>query len=158
MMTFNDYKKYYHRYINSVLGLREQEFDCMNITESERTLFSSYEVGTKVLLMVAFIESNFLNKAQLKSLRKFEEPDAISVGVNFTQLSCFVYIRDCMAHNPNMLLLPDGQNTIKFTGMVSAGRFNFATINKENITVLESSIHQLHLTIRKFYGQLSPHI
>ena len=62
MINFEDYKKYYLRYIDRVLGLREQEFGCMGISENERILFSNYEIGTKVLLMISFIEANFLNK------------------------------------------------------------------------------------------------
>lgn len=89
----------------------------------------------------------------MRSLRNFEETDSISDDINLTQLSCFIYIRDCIAHNPNILLLPEGNNTNSFIQTVSKGRFNFATIESREITIFDNSIHQLHLTIRKFYGR-----
>ena len=152
MTPFEDYKHYYSRYIDSLLGIREQEFDCMDITNEEKKLFANYMTGTKISLMIAFIESNFINNRQMRDLRKFNEIEGIPNDIHQSLLSCFIYIRDCIAHNPRLILLSPGDNTDNFVRILNEGGFNFATIRGENITIDNSAIHHLHLTIRRFYN------
>lgn len=152
MIPFEDYKYYYNRYINCVLGVREQEFSIMNVSEEEKRNFFNYATGTKLLLMVAFIESNFLTSSQMKKLRKFEEIDGIPDNIHQSLLSSFIYIRDCIAHNPRIELLPSGQNTDEFLKIIEEG-FHFAEIQDTSIIIKEDAIHYLHLTIRKFFEE-----
>lgn len=153
MISFKDYIKYYLRYINSLLGIREQEYDTMEISQVEKDVYNNYLNGTKLLLMISFIESNFLTAIKMKSLRKFESIDDIPSAVHQQHLSCFIYIRDCIAHNPNMLLLPSGTNTDNFISSTSEGNFNYASIDGEKIILNSNSIHYLHLIIRELYGK-----
>ncbi len=152
MISFEDYKYHYNNYINRVLGVREQEFDIMNLSEEDKKLFFNYVTGTKILLMVAFIESNFLTSSQMKKLRKFEIIDGIPNNIHQSFLSSFIYIRDCIAHNPRIELLPSGHNTDEFLRIINEGKFHFAKIQDTNIIINEGIIHHLHLTVRKFFG------
>ena len=152
MIQFEDYKYYYNNYINRVLGVREQEFSIMNLSEEDKKLFFNYATGTKILLMVAFIESNFLTPSKMKKLRKFERIDDIPNNIHQSLLSSFIYIRDCIAHNPRIELLPTGENPDKFIQIINEGKFNFAKIQDTNIIINEDVIHYLHLTVRKFFG------
>jgi len=152
MTSFNDYKHYYLNYVDRLLGIREQEFDCMTISPEERVLFFNYLLGTKTVLMIAFIESNFLTRSQMKSLRKFEEVDGIPSNIHQPLLSCFIYIRDCIAHNPKLILLPSGTNTSGFVRAINEGKFNYAKIDGASIIIDERAIQKLHLTIRGFFN------
>lgn len=151
MIAFQEYKYYYNRYINSLLGVREQEFDTMDISEAEKRNFFNYATGTKVLLMVAFIESNFLTSSQMKKLRKFEEIEGIPDNIHQSLLSSFIYIRDCIAHNPRIELLPSGQNTDEFLKIINEGKFHFVKIQGTSIILNEDVIQHLHLTVRDFF-------
>ncbi len=151
MISFEDYKHYYLHYVNRVLGVREQEFDCTESSEEEKELFFNYATGTKILLMVAFIESNFLTSSQMKRLRKFEVIDEIPNNIHQSLLSSFIYIRDCVAHNPRIVLLSSGHNTDEFLRIINEGKFKYAKIQDTNIIVNEGAIHYLHLTVRKFF-------
>jgi hypothetical protein len=102
--------------------------------------------------MIAFIESNFLSKSQMKSLRKFEEIGGIPNSINQYTLSCFIYLRDAIAHNPRVELLPSGCNTDAFVRAVNEHKFNFAKIEDPVIQIDDRAIHHLHLMVRKFYG------
>ena len=151
MTSFKDYKYYYNHYINSLLGVREQEFDSINLPEKDKKLFFNYATGTKILLMVAFIESNFLTSKKMKKLRKFEVIDDIPNNIHQSHLSAFIYIRDCIAHNPRIELLPSGHNTDQFLQMINEGKFHFAKIEDTKIIIKENVIQYLHLIVRDFF-------
>lgn len=151
-MEFDDYKYFYLNFVDRLLGIREQEFDCMNITEEKKQSFFNYALGAKLLLMVAFIESNFLSKSQMKSLRKFEQIEGIPDSINQSILSCFIYIRDAIAHNPRVELLPPGYNTDAFVRAVDECNFHFAKIDNSTIKIEYNAIHCLHLMVRNFYN------
>ena len=129
-----------------------KKLDSMDITNEEKELFVSYMLGTKISLMIAFIESNFIDTTQMKVLRKFKKIEGIPSDIHQSLLSCFIYIRDCIAHNPKLILLSPGDNTDNFVRILNEGGFNFATIKGEEITIDSGAIHHLHLTIRRFYN------
>lgn len=151
MISFEEYKHYYLNFISSVLGVREQELDVRGISDGEKNEFYNYSYGIKILYLVSFIESNFLTKQEFKQLRRFKLITDFNHNVNQEKLSCFIYIRDCVAHNPNLELLPSGTNTDAFIEKIEKGAFNYAQIRENKVLIQPRSIHSFHLMIRRFY-------
>ena len=150
-MTLEEYKVYYLKFVNCLLGIREQELGVMDLTEEEKQSYFNDSLGVKLLLMVAFIESNFLSKSQMKSLRNFREVEGIPSSINQKMLSCFIYLRDAIAHNPKVELLSPGSNTDAFVEAVNEHEFNLAKIEGSVIQIDNRAINRLHLMVKEFY-------
>ena len=157
-MTQSEYAAYYIRFLVTTLGpavKREAKND--EGLQKDAALQADLENkknGLIVLTLVSFIESNFLTKPDLKLLRQFQPPTtAIAPSINITHLSCFIYLRDCFAHDPNAVLLGAGTNTSSFCAAVFSGAFPWATISGQSITVVPNGIHELHLNVLRFFGE-----
>ena len=158
-MTKYEYANYYINFIVTTLGpavKREAQNDqgLAADTALEADL-ENKKTGLIVLALVSFIESNFFTKNDMRLLRKFQEPiDALPSTVNATHLSSFIYLRDCFAHNPMGVLLGPGPNTSAFCTAVTSGLFCWATISGQSLTVSPACIHELHLNVLRFFGEI----
>lgn len=151
MISFKEYKKYYLNYVDRLLGIREQELDVMAVSDVERRMYFNYVEGTRILLLVTFIETNFLEREQVRSLRNFENDDSIATGIIQSELSCFYYVRDCVGHNPKMELFDSGGNTVAFLAECNANRFSCVEIVNNAINITPEAVKKLHMMIRTFY-------
>ena len=153
MVSFEEYKHHYLNFISSILGIREQELDIRGISDGEKNEFYNYSYGIKILYLVSFIESNFLTKQEFKQLRRFELIPNFDHNIQQRKLSCFIYIRDCVAHSPSIKLLPKGINTDAFIEIVEKGAFGYAQIIENKVLIDSRSIHTFYLMIRKLYNK-----
>ena len=151
MMTFEEYKRYYWNLTNFVLGGNEANLSIKELSLAEKSNCFNNLYGLTILALITFIESNFLTKRELRSLRNFEETNSIPSEIHQSHLSCFIYIRDCFAHNPSAYLLPPATNTEGFLSVI--GNFSGADVFDDRILIKPNSIHQLHLIIRILYGK-----
>ena len=157
-MTKSEYAAYYIRFIVTVLGPavnREAHNDQGLMSDPAlQADLENKKNGLIVLTLVSFIESNFLPKADLKLLRQFQAPaQALPSTLNQLHISCFIYLRDCFAHNPTGALLGAGINTAAFTAAVASGAFPWASVSGQSITVVPTGIHELHLNVLRFFGE-----
>jgi hypothetical protein len=157
-MTLSDYSFWYIRFLLTAIGpaVRREAANDFKLASDPalQADFENKKNGLMVLGLVSIIESNFLTKPDLKALRKFRMPSvALPASVNQSHLSCFIYLRDCFAHNPSGKLLRSGRNTSSFCSAVSSGTFPLAAIAGQDVTIAPRATHELHLNILRFYGQ-----
>jgi hypothetical protein len=157
-MTIQEYSAYYTDFLVTTLGpavKREADSDIgLKNDQARQVDLENKKNGLIVLLLVAFIESNFLKKPVLTELRQFKAPKTgIPNSVDPLHLSCFVYLRDCFAHDPQAVLLPGGQNTTDIKNAVSKGLFPWVTISGSSIKVGSEGILALHHIVLRFFGE-----
>ena len=150
-MTLADYRTYYLDLILGTLGGNHAHLAITDETGDATERSARYRRGLTVLALVSLIESNFLSKQDLKTLRKFEVPITFPSKVNSTHLACYIYVRDCFAHNPEALLLPQGTNTTGFLLALQSGHFPFGNVSDTQVAVNDT--HQLHLIVLRFFGE-----
>ena len=151
-MQIEDYRCYYLDLSLGILAGNRAHFQItMEQDDPKIAIYKNYQRGLMVLALVSLIESKFLNKQDMKSLRKFEVLPNLNTAINQNYLSCFIYLRDCYAHNPCSKLLPSGVNTDGFKKALSSGSFTFAKIEGDNFYI--SDTHQLHLLVLRLYGE-----
>jgi len=152
-MSVEDYRRYYLDLTQGILAGNHAHFQItMEHNDPKKIIYKNYQSGLIVLALISLIESNFLTKPQIKALRKFEEVPNLNSAINQKYLSCYIYLRDCYAHNPFSKLLPSGTNTDKFKETINSNNFPFAEIQEDNVSILDT--HQLHLLVLRFYEQL----
>lgn len=156
-MTVEEYKRFYVDFVLTILNPAvAQEVSNDPVLRSNPARQAEYQNlvgGLVILALVSFVESNFLSTAQLKSLRNFAGcAPPLPSKVNLTHLSCFVYIRDCFAHDPSGQLLSGGTNTTQFLAALQSGAFPWASIAGSTVSLTGAS-HELHLMILRFFGQ-----
>ena len=156
-MTQDEYTEYCIRFLVTTLGpavKREAHSDQgLRADQALQADLENKKNGLIVLSLVSFIESNFLTKPTLKLLRQFHAPTTpIPASVNPKHLSCFIYLRDCFAHNPNAVLLGTGANTTSFITAISDGSFSWATFTGKSISIVPDGVHELHLNVLRFFG------
>lgn len=116
-----------------------------------KTKYDNYRRALRILTLVSLAESNLISDSNFKALRKFEQATGITSTVNQTYLSGFLYLRDCVAHNPSNTLLSGGKNTTAFIAAVSAGQFPFVSLSENLLTIGDT--HELHLILLRLYGE-----
>lgn len=151
-MRVDEFNRYYLDLTLGALGGNSAHFQitCED-DDSIKKEHDKYRRGLIVLALMSFIESNFLNKQQIKDLRTFKTVIGIPSSINQTHLSCYLYLRDCYAHNPFSELLPSGQNTSGFMQAISSSNFAFANIVGNNVVI--ENTHELKLLVLRFFGQ-----
>lgn len=156
-MTLDEYKSLHQDLKLGVLCTNHSHFDALDKLNSERNIkkYNNYRAGILIFSLVSFIESNFLDSKKMKSLRKFEYVVGLPSGVNQKHLSCFIYIRDCVAHNMFPKLFVSNTNsgaghTQKFIDSTNNGDFPFVTVSGGDI-ILGNSLNDLHLIVLDFF-------
>jgi hypothetical protein len=157
-MDIANYRSYYIRFIVTTLAPSVKRAVNNDPEVANNPVFvadlENWKNGLCILALVAFIEANFLSSIQIKLLRKFQAPlPQLPQAVNLTHLSCFIYMRDCFAHDPNGLLFPGQQNTNNFLAAISGGKFAWAAQSSQKISVVPNGIHELHLIILRLFGE-----
>jgi hypothetical protein len=150
-MNLTDYRSYYLNLILGTLGGNHAHFKITDESGEAVAKSAAYRRGLTVLALVSLIEANFLSKQQLRELRGFQTPQGLPASVNLTHLSCYIYLRDCFAHNPNAAILPPGANTTGFVNAVNSGTFTYATVQGTQIDVTDT--HELHLIVLRLFGE-----
>lgn len=150
-MNTQQYRKYYLDLILGTLGGNQTHFDLTDETGEASARSTLYRGGLKVLALVSLIEANFLSKKDLKAIRNFGKPTNIPSGVNRIHLSCYTYIRDCFAHNPEAKLLTPGSNTTGFLLAIQSGQFPYCSVSNDQVR--ETNTHELHLIVLRFFGE-----
>lgn len=156
-MNKSEYAEYYLGFLLTTIGSsvkREANNDSgLKNNIAQQMTYENKKNALLILSLVSFIESNFITKADFKLLRQFKTPSVLPpISINCINLSCFIYLRDCFAHNPDGVLLGSGVNTTNFCNSISTGVFPFATISGQSITIDPKGIPELHLYILRFYG------
>ena len=154
MIPFTEYKQYYQLLTAGILGGNEGNLAIMQASNIDVSQFTNYRSGLIILSLVAFTESNFFEKSDFKLLRNFDTVENFPIGVHQLHLSCYIYIRDCFAHNPKAVMFSGGRNTEGFKLAVNSGQFNAASITGNEIKINESCEHSLHMIIRALYEQM----
>lgn len=156
-MTLKEYKSFYIDYIETILKpavYREAHIDSnLGSNQVLQSQLQQYSYGLMVLALVSIIEANFLGQRTLKDLRNFRVPSSLSPAINPVHLSCFIYLRDCFAHNPDRVLFSSGNNTEGFKNAIANKSFPFATIEDEKVLIGGKAAHALHLIILRFFGE-----
>jgi hypothetical protein len=157
-MTVDEYIRYYLEFI--MVGIGSSVMRAANALprlESDLPRQQDYENtkrGLTVLLLVSFIEANFLSGNDMSLLRKFTPPrTTLSALVNPIHLSGFIYLRDSFAHDPSGVLFGEGDNTSGFARAVADGTFPWATIAGNSITVDPSATRELHFIVLRLFGE-----
>lgn len=150
-MTPAHYRAYYLDLILGTLGGNRAHFSITDETGDATSRAVRYRGGLVVLALVSLIEANFISKQDLRTIRNFGTLPTLLPGVNPTQLSCYFYIRDCFAHNPEAQLLPQGNNTAGFLAAVQSGHFPFGSALGTQVVVNDT--HPLHLIVLRFFGE-----
>jgi hypothetical protein len=150
-VTHSEYLSFYLDMRLGALGGNHAYFEITDPSGNKVATALRQRSGLMVLVLVSIIESNFLSKAQLRLLRNFEAPQMLPSSVDPLHLSCYIYIRDCVAHNPKRVMLPPGRNTDRFLSAVTSGAFPFARVTHSEVTVEDS--HELHRIILRLFGQ-----
>ena len=148
-MTINEFNDYYLNLKLGVLGGNHGHFDSVNAGLETLEKSKRYRMGLMVLAVVSLIEANFLNKQDLRTIRNFEISSNVPATVNSTHLACYIYIRDCFAHNPEAMLLPEGKNTNGFLSAVGRGEFPYGSISDNKVIVQNTD--QLGSIARRFF-------
>lgn len=151
-MTLAEYR---HYYLDLTLGILGGNHGHLAITmpddTTKKTEHDNYRRGLTVLTLVSLAESNLITEGDFKALRKFEPTTGVPSVVNQTHLSGFIYLRDCVAHNPATTLLSGGKNTAAFVSAVSSDQFPFATVSGSALSI--GNTHELHLIVLRLYGE-----
>jgi len=151
-MLINDYRGYYLDLTLGIIAGNHAHFQItMEPDDPKKVIYKNYQRGLTVLALVSLIESNFLNKKEMRALRKFEAVPDLNSTINQDHLSCYIYLRDCYAHNPFSKLLTLGTNTDKFKATLNSNNFPFARIEENNVYIVDT--HELHLLVLRFYGE-----
>lgn len=150
-MTATHYRAYYLDLILGTLGGNHAHFAITDETGESAVRSARYRSGLVVLALVSLIEANFLSRQDLKTVRNFGAPPSLPLSINPTHLACYVYVRDCFAHNPEAPLLTPGSNTTGFQTAVQSGCFPFAGLSGTQVVVNDT--HQLHLMVLRFFGE-----
>lgn len=155
-MNVDEYGKYYLDLTLGTFGGNQAHFDCSyeDLIEREAAIDKSRRVRQRQIVfhLISLIETEFLNKANMKALRKFKRVPTVPASVNSTHLSCFIYIRDCVGHHASAkLFAPTQPNTIGFMNAITSGAFPYATLNGDFID--SANTHELHLIVLRFFGQ-----
>ena len=150
-MNVTEYNEFYLDLKLGVLGGNRAHFSITDPLEEKSTQVRNSLCGLRVLVLVSFIESNFLSRAAMKSLRRFDIPLGLPNAVIPAHLSSFIYIRDCFAHGPTAQLLSSGRNTQRFVAAVDSGAFPHASVCQGRVCVHD--VHALHLIVLRFFGQ-----
>jgi hypothetical protein len=151
-MLVEDYRKYYLDLTQGVMSSHSGHFQItLEKDDPKKITYQNYQRGLTILALISLIESNFLTKPQVRALRKFEVVPDLNNSINQEHLSCFIYLRDCYAHNPFSKLLPAGGNTDKFREALNSDNFPFAQIQEDDVHILNT--HELHLLVLRFYDQ-----
>jgi hypothetical protein len=150
-MTLTHYRVYYLDLILGTLGGNRAHFTITDETGEAAARSAKYRSGLVVLALVSLIEANFLSKQDLKTIRNFGVPPTLPRSVNPTHLACYIYIRDCFAHNPEAHLLPSGTNTSGFLSALQSGNFLFGSVLGTQVVV--NNTHELHLIVLRFFGE-----
>ncbi len=126
-MLIDDYRRYYIDLTQGVIAGNYAHFQItMEKDDPKREVYENYQRGLTVLALVSLIESNFLDRVKMKALRKFETVPDFNTAINQEHLSCYIYLRDCYAHNPFSRLLNSGSNTEKFKSTINSNNFPFS--------------------------------
>jgi hypothetical protein len=151
-MTLAEYRRYYLELTLGVLGGNHAHFDItMPDDTARKAKYDNYRRGLTVLALVSLAESNLITEGDFKALRKFEPTTGIPSIVNQTHLSGFIYLRDCVAHNPDTNLLSGGKNTAAFASAIASGQFPFANVSGSALRI--GNTHELHLIVLRLYGE-----
>lgn len=151
-MSKEEFNQYYLDLTLGALGGNYAHFQIVyGDDNSKKNKLDNYRSGLIVLALVSFIESNFLDREQIKNIRNFRTVDRIPPSINQTHLSCYFYLRDCYAHNPFSNLLSSGPNTKGFEEALASNNFRFASI-LENKVVIENT-HELKLLVLRFFEE-----
>ena len=152
VMTLSEYRRYYLDLTLGILGGNHAHFSItMPDDSTQKAEYDNYRRGLTVLALVSLAESNLITEADFKALRKFEPTAIVPSTVNQTHLSGFIYLRDCVAHNPATTLLSGGKNTEAFLSAVASGQFPFATVSGSSLSI--GNTHELHLIVLRLYGE-----
>jgi hypothetical protein len=157
-MTVEEYRSYYIRFLVTIIGPsvnREVHNDPALASDSAlQADLENKTTGLMVLSLVSLIEANFLSKQDMRALRSFTAPPTpLPASVKLDHLAGCIYLRDCVAHNPNGALLPPGQNTTAFSAAVAGQTFPWAAIQGQAISISPQVIHELHLNVLRFFGE-----
>jgi hypothetical protein len=151
-MTLAEYRRFYLDLTLGVLGGNHAHFAItMPYDTAQKAEYDNYRRGLLLLTLVSLAEANLISDSDFKALRKFEPATAISSTINQTHLSGFIYLRDCVAHNPATNLLSGGKNTAAFRAAVAAGQFPFVSVTGTSLTI--KNTHELHLIVLRLYGE-----
>jgi hypothetical protein len=152
VMSVEEFRRYYLDLTLGALGGNHAHFQITcGDDDSIKKEHDKYRRGLVVLALISFIESNFLNKQQIKDIRNFKTVAGISSSINQTHLSCYLYLRDCYAHNPFSELLSSGLNTSGFIQAINSNNFEFANIIGNNVVI--ENTHELKLLVLRFFGE-----
>jgi hypothetical protein len=157
-MTVEEYRSYYIRFLVTIIGPSvNREVHNEPALASDLALQADLEnkkTGLMVLSLVSLIEANFLSKQDMRALRSFTAPPTpLPAAVSLEHLAGCIYLRDCVAHNPNGALLPPGQNTTAFTAAVAGQTFRWAAIQCQAVRISPQVTGELHLNVLRFYGE-----
>lgn len=152
-MTLSEYQRYYIDLTQGVLGSNHAHFSITMLEDTRKMEYDNYRRGLVVLALVSLAESNLITEGDFKALRKFQPAVTIPATVNQVHLSGFIYLRDCVAHNPATTLLSGGKNTEAFLSVVASGQFPFVTISGRALHIEDKDTHALHLIVRRLYGE-----
>lgn len=157
-MTIEEYRNWYIRFLITTIGpsVKREANNDQKLASDQLMLtdFENKKNGIMILLLVSILESNFLTREDLRNLRNFETSTTVlPISINQHHLSCFIYLRDCFAHNPSGIALNDGNNTRCFRLALESGTFNLATILDNHIKINPNAIHEMHLNILRLFEQ-----
>lgn len=155
-MTLDEYKRFYIDFVVTVLDpavKREASCDLkLQADPARQAEYENLKNGLVILALVSFIESNFLTKQQMRQLRQFRScTSPMPTSINPTHISCFIYIRDCIAHGPSAQLLSNGLNTESFLSVIKSGQFPWASVTSATLDI--GGAHELHLNVLRFFGE-----
>jgi hypothetical protein len=156
-MTLDEYSNYYMSFVVLALGSSvdraARQLPDVDRNTGVESDYKNKMSGLIVLLLVSVIEANFLSKQDFNKLRNFSQPDcSLPAGADLNEISSFIYIRDCFAHDPTGSIFDSGDNTIAFKDEILKGAFPYASISNGKLVVRPDATHQLHLTVRRFFG------
>lgn len=151
-MTLAEYRRYYLDLKLGVLGGNHGHFVITMPDKTERKAnYDNFRRALLVLTLVSLAESNLIVASDFKALRKFKPAATVPSTVNQTHLSGFIYLRDCVAHNPAATLLSGGKNTAAFLAAVTSGQFPFVTVSGSSLSI--GNVNELHLIVLRLYGE-----
>jgi hypothetical protein len=150
-MSVDEYRTYYLDLVLGTLGGNHSHFEITDETGVASQQSNRYRNGLVVLALVSLLEANFFSPQDVRCLRNFGVPAGFPANVDATHVACYLYIRDCFAHNPKGVLLSRGNNTSAFLGAVQSGRFTFTHVVGNEIYATDT--HNLHLIVLRFFGQ-----
>jgi hypothetical protein len=150
-MTVEEYRSFYLDLTLGALGGNRAHFEITDEKGPRRVAYDSYRQGLVTLALVSLLESRFLTRGQIRCLRTFSPVADLPRNIDQVQLSCFLYVRDCFAHNPFGEIFEAGRNTLVFEEYVRDGKFPHLKLSQNKIKSVNN--HELHLIILRFYKQ-----